>query len=149
VRSVRTERLDHVFIFNERHLQKVLAEYARSWHAGSTPPVMRSPLARGDLNDDANLGDTNITHPAIESGAITAVAVMNEERCLRAPARGLGDWGCGFGNALVRVISHMRNAHALSEGRSFVAAFFKDHLPRIGGKTAEDHSTTNFGGDRS
>jgi hypothetical protein len=28
VRSVRTECLDHVFIFNEGHLQKVLAEYA-------------------------------------------------------------------------------------------------------------------------
>ena len=27
VRSVRTECLDHVFIFNERHLAKVLAEY--------------------------------------------------------------------------------------------------------------------------
>jgi len=27
VRSVRIECLDHVFIFNERHLQKVLAEY--------------------------------------------------------------------------------------------------------------------------
>jgi hypothetical protein len=27
VRSVRTECLDHVFIFNERQLQKVLAEY--------------------------------------------------------------------------------------------------------------------------
>jgi transposase InsO family protein len=27
VRPVRTECLDHVFIFNERHLQKVLAEY--------------------------------------------------------------------------------------------------------------------------
>jgi transposase InsO family protein len=27
VRSVRTECLDHVFIINERHLQKVLAEY--------------------------------------------------------------------------------------------------------------------------
>ena len=27
VRSVRTECVDHVFIFNERHLQKVLAEY--------------------------------------------------------------------------------------------------------------------------
>ena len=28
VRSVRTECLDHVFIFNERHLRQVLAEYA-------------------------------------------------------------------------------------------------------------------------
>ena len=27
MRSVRTECLDHVFIFNERHLEKVLAEY--------------------------------------------------------------------------------------------------------------------------
>src|SRR5690349_10228732 len=27
VRSVRTECLDHVFIFNQHHLQKVLAEY--------------------------------------------------------------------------------------------------------------------------
>ena len=27
----------------------------------------------------ANLGNTNITHPTIERGAITAVAVMNEE----------------------------------------------------------------------
>jgi transposase InsO family protein len=27
VRSVRTECLEHVFTFNERHLQKVLAEY--------------------------------------------------------------------------------------------------------------------------
>jgi len=27
VRSVRTECLDHVLIFNERHLQQVLAEY--------------------------------------------------------------------------------------------------------------------------
>jgi len=28
VRSVRTECLDHVFIFNERHLRQVLTEYA-------------------------------------------------------------------------------------------------------------------------
>ena len=27
VRSVRSECLDHVFVFNERHLQKVLTEY--------------------------------------------------------------------------------------------------------------------------
>ena len=27
MRSVRTECLDHVLIFNERHLQQVLAEY--------------------------------------------------------------------------------------------------------------------------
>jgi putative transposase len=27
VRSIRTECLDHAFIFNERHLEKVLAEY--------------------------------------------------------------------------------------------------------------------------
>jgi hypothetical protein len=37
----------------------------------------------------------------------------------------------------------MRNAHALSEGRSFVTANFNDHLRNIGGRTAEDHSITS------
>jgi putative transposase len=38
VRSVRTECLDHVFIFNERHLQKVLAEYV-----GYLNPALQHP----------------------------------------------------------------------------------------------------------
>jgi hypothetical protein len=33
VRSVRSECLDHVFIFNERHLAKVLAEYVGYFNA--------------------------------------------------------------------------------------------------------------------
>jgi transposase InsO family protein len=41
VRSVRTECLDHVFIFNERHLQKVLAEYVGLYEhpACQVPPA--------------------------------------------------------------------------------------------------------------
>jgi hypothetical protein len=45
MRSVRTECLDHVFIFNEPHLQKVLAEYVGYFNlgadmgaSGSAPP---------------------------------------------------------------------------------------------------------------
>ena len=55
VRSIRTECLDHVFIFNERHLQKVLAEYVgyfnhwrphRSIGQPTTPAPRRSALGR-------------------------------------------------------------------------------------------------------
>ena len=47
---------------------------------GSADLTQRSAmaLARGDLNG-ANLGNTNIAHPTIECGTITAVAVMNEK----------------------------------------------------------------------
>jgi transposase InsO family protein len=47
VRSVRTECLDHLFIFNERHLQKVLAEYVgycNGWHPHRSPG-QRAPSA--------------------------------------------------------------------------------------------------------
>jgi len=40
VRSVRTECLDHVFIFNERHLQKVLAEYVGYLNPSSERPSL-------------------------------------------------------------------------------------------------------------
>ena len=51
VRSVRTECLDHVFIFNERHLQKVLAEYVgyfNDWrpHRSIGQRAPCAPLAR-------------------------------------------------------------------------------------------------------
>src|SRR5262249_10200556 len=53
VRSVRTECLDHVFIFNERHLQKVLAEYVgyfNRWRPhrsiGQRAPCAPVPCAR-------------------------------------------------------------------------------------------------------
>jgi transposase InsO family protein len=52
VRSVRTECLDHVFIFNERHLQKVLAEYVgyfNHWRPhrsiGQRPPCAQTTPA--------------------------------------------------------------------------------------------------------
>jgi len=54
VRSVRTECLDHVFIFNERHLRQVLAEYVgyfNDWRPhrsiGQRAPCAR--LARAPL----------------------------------------------------------------------------------------------------
>jgi hypothetical protein len=37
----------------------------------------------------ANLGNTNITHPTIESGAIAAVAVVNEETPALGPKRSI------------------------------------------------------------
>jgi hypothetical protein len=45
VRSVRTECLDHVFIFNERHLQKVLAEFVR---LDNVRPAHRRHLRRSE-----------------------------------------------------------------------------------------------------
>jgi transposase InsO family protein len=40
VRSVRSECLDHVFIFNERHLEKVLAEYVGYLNSASQHPFI-------------------------------------------------------------------------------------------------------------
>jgi hypothetical protein len=40
VRSVRTECLDHVFIFNERHLVKVLTEYVGYLNPSSERPSL-------------------------------------------------------------------------------------------------------------
>src|SRR5262249_57205765 len=40
VRSVRSDCLDHVLIFNERHLQKVLAEYVGYLNPSSERPSL-------------------------------------------------------------------------------------------------------------
>jgi hypothetical protein len=52
-----------------------------SRHSVLTDLTQRSAiaLARGDLNGDARLGDTEITYAPIEAGAIAGVAVMNEK----------------------------------------------------------------------
>jgi putative transposase len=57
VRSVRTECLDHVFILNERHLQKVLAEYVayfNDWrpHRSMGQRAPCAPLARAPHRSD-------------------------------------------------------------------------------------------------
>lgn len=35
--TIRRECLDHLIVLNERHLLRVLRDYARYYHAGSTP----------------------------------------------------------------------------------------------------------------
>jgi putative transposase len=68
VRSVRTECLDHVFIFNERHLAKVLAEYVgyfNNWRPdrsiGQRPPC--APRTRA-------------SHRSDQAGEIIAIPVL-------------------------------------------------------------------------
>jgi len=58
VRSVRTECLDHMFIFNERHLRRVLDEYVgyfNHWRPhrsiGQRAPCAPAPSARGQNQD--------------------------------------------------------------------------------------------------
>ena len=69
-------------ILGQDLLQMALVEYE---HVVQALGPDRSHPALGDRVGPrrsqwrANLGNTNIAHPTIESGAITAVAVMNEE----------------------------------------------------------------------
>jgi len=68
VRSVRTECLDHVFIFNERHLEKVLAEYVgyfNHWRPHRSIG-QRAPCAPG----------TDASHRSAQAGEITAIPVL-------------------------------------------------------------------------
>jgi len=58
VRSVRTECLDHVFIFNEHHLQKILAEYVEyfnDWrpHRSLGQRLPRAPVANASQSTQA------------------------------------------------------------------------------------------------
>jgi putative transposase len=68
VRSVRTECLDHVFIFNERHLQKVLAEYVgyfNHWRPHRSIG-QRAPCAPA----------TGASHRSAQAGRIIAIPVL-------------------------------------------------------------------------
>jgi len=68
VRSVRTECLDHVFIFNERHLKKILAEYvgySNDWRPHRSL-AQRAPCAPR----------TDASHRSGQAGEITAIPVL-------------------------------------------------------------------------
>ena len=68
VRSVRTECLDHVFIFNERHLEKVLAEYVgyfNHWRPHRSIG-QRGPCAPA----------TPAPHRSVQAGKIIAIPVL-------------------------------------------------------------------------
>jgi hypothetical protein len=63
-------------------LQMALIEYENVVQAlgpDRSHPSLRDGVGSRRSEWRANLGNTNITHATIESGAITAVAVMNEE----------------------------------------------------------------------
>ena len=68
VRSVRTECLDHVFIFSEWHLQKVLAEYVGYFnHWRSHRSIgQRAPCAPR----------TRASHRSDQAGKIIAIPVL-------------------------------------------------------------------------
>jgi len=68
VRSVRTECLDHVFIFNGRHLEKVLGEYVgyfNHWRPHRTIG-QRAPCAPA----------THASYPSAQTGEIIAIPVL-------------------------------------------------------------------------
>jgi hypothetical protein len=68
VRSVRSECLDHVFIFNERHLEKVLAEYIgyfNHWRPHRSIG-QRAPCAPA----------TDVSHRSAQAGKIIAIPVL-------------------------------------------------------------------------
>ena len=68
VRSVRTECLDHVFIFNERHLQKVLAEYVGYFNH------WRPHRSIGQRAPGASR--TRASHRSDQAGKIIAIPVL-------------------------------------------------------------------------
>ena len=67
MRSVRTECLDHLFIFNERHLEKVLAEYVGYYGWRQHRSIgQRAPCAPA----------TRASHRSAQSGEIIAIPVL-------------------------------------------------------------------------
>src|SRR5262249_13184636 len=68
-------------IFGQDPLLMAFIKLTWSRHSLLTDLTQRSAiaLARGDLNGVQTWGNTNIAHPTIECGTITAVAVMNEK----------------------------------------------------------------------
>jgi hypothetical protein len=67
-------------------------------------------LARGDLNGVRALGNAEITHPPIEAGAITVVAVMNEKTWrLVVPTAAFNNLLCRPLGARMRCHVHVKN----------------------------------------
>src|SRR5262252_209127 len=84
-----------------------------SRHSVLTDLTQRSviALARGDLN--ASVGNTEITYPPIEAGAIAGVAVMNEKTWrLALPAAAFDDLLCRPFGGRMRCHVHVENLSA-------------------------------------
>jgi hypothetical protein len=69
-------------IFGQDLLQMALIEYenvVQALGSDGSDPALGDGVGLRRSERRANLGNTNIAHPTIECGTITAVAVMNQE----------------------------------------------------------------------
>src|SRR5215831_19163706 len=81
-RTVRAPVVEIADILAQDLLQMAFIEYEHVVEAlgpDRSHPALGDGVGSRRSEWRANLGNTNITHATIESGAITAVAVMNEE----------------------------------------------------------------------
>ena len=81
-RPMRAPVVEIADILGQDLLQMALVEYQNVVQAlgpDRSHPALGDRVGSRRSEWRANLGNTNITHATIESGAITAVAVMNEE----------------------------------------------------------------------
>jgi len=74
--SIRRECVDHLFVFNERQLSRVLKEYVEYFnysrpHQGIKQALPQSPVSKSSQNQ----GKTNTTR-VVENGKITALPIL-------------------------------------------------------------------------
>src|SRR5215472_2698870 len=96
-------------ILSQNLPQMALIEYETVVQAlgpGRSHPALRDGVGPRRSEWRAKLGNTNIAHPTIERGAITAVAVMNEETSRYSLPR------AAFDNLLRRPRSGRMRRHA-------------------------------------
>ena len=81
-RSMRAPVVEVADIFGQGPLQMALIEYENVVQAlgpDGSHPALGDGVGSRRSEWRANLGNTNIAHPTIECGTVTAVAVMNEK----------------------------------------------------------------------
>src|SRR5262245_52989760 len=80
--SIRAPSVDIANIVGQDFLQLTLIEdehVVQPLGSDGSHPALRYGVGSRRLEWRANLGNTNIAHPTIECGAITTVAVVNDE----------------------------------------------------------------------
>src|SRR5262252_9280184 len=93
-RSMRAPVVEIADILGQDPLQMALIEdehVVQALGSDGPHPALGDGIGSRRSERCANLGNTNIAHPTIECGTITAVAVMNEETCRSSVPRAAFD----------------------------------------------------------
>ena len=105
-------------ILGQDILQMALIEYehvVQALRPDRSHPALGDGVGPRRSEWRANLGDTNITHPTIEGGAVAAVAVMNEKTWrIAVPAAAFDDLPCRPFGGRMRGYVHVRTCRLAS-----------------------------------